>query len=123
MKQSGYTIIELLIALFIVGVSLTVYQVSLNTATLNKQAKYEDIGLRIASSKIEELRATAYASLPSSGSFSHTLLSTLPSGAGTIAVSDYNAETKEIMVAVTWQLGSRTKTVSLQTLITEIGGL
>jgi prepilin-type N-terminal cleavage/methylation domain-containing protein len=121
--QIGFSIIELIISLFIVAVSLLIYQASLNAALLNKQTKYEDIALRIASSEVETLRAGGYAAVPSSGSFNHALLSTLPNGSGTLTVSAFNAKTKEVVVSVSWKGNNGTKTINIDTLITEIGGL
>ncbi len=121
--EGGYTIIEIVIGLLIVGLSLTIYQVSLNTVQLNKQAKYQDLALRIANSKIEELRAEPYSALPASGTFSHALLTDLPSGQGAMTVDTYNDGMKEVTVTVYWQSGTATRNVSLKTLMAEIGGL
>lgn len=122
-NQRGYSIIELVIGLLIIGLSLSIYQVSLNTAQLNKQARYQDLALRIASSKMEELRAMPYASLPAGGSFSHSLMSGLPSGQGTLTITNFNTRTKQVTVAVTWQSSTSTRNVTLDSLITEIGGM
>jgi len=62
--------------------------------------------------------------VPTSGPFTSGDMVTLPSGAGAIIVSDYNAKTKQVVVTVSWQKpGLAARTISLATLITEVGGL
>jgi hypothetical protein len=55
----------------------------------------------------------------------NTLLADLPSGEGTVTITDYNDATKEVTAAVSWNepTSQATSTVSLTTLITSIGGL
>lgn len=123
--QQGFTILEVALGIFIVVVMLMLYQAALNSVFLTKNAKDQEIALRIASHKIEEIRAGGYASVPSSGSFSDSLLSTIPSGSANLEVATFNAKTKQITVTVSWQeINAQTvHSVSLDTLITEVGGL
>lgn len=123
-NQKGFSLIEVIISIFIIGVVLVIYVVSSNSIVLNRNSKRQELALRIASSKIEELRNTAYASLPSTGSFSHSLLTNLPSGAANLTVSSYNATTKQVVVTVTWAEPNNpnTRQVELTTLINQ-GGL
>lgn len=122
-SQFGYSLIEIPIGLFIIGLMLLIYAAASNTVILNKNAKNQELAHRIAAGKMEDLRATAFASLPSSGSFTHSLLSNLPSGQANLTVSDYNADTKQITVTVTWKESgnSNTRTVSFTTLMTKNG--
>ncbi len=119
----GYTIIEVIISLFIIGVVLIIYSAASNTVILNRSTKFQEVALRIASAEMDTLRALPYNSLPSSGPFSDPLLSSLPSGTATLIVTAYNATTKEITATVTWREpgDSATKSVSLTTLITQGG--
>jgi prepilin-type N-terminal cleavage/methylation domain-containing protein len=119
-QEHGFTIIEVLISLFILGASLIIFQSSITTLSVNKFIKNQDLALRIANSEIETLKLAGYDNLPSSGTFTHPLLSTLPSGQGTITISDYNASTKEIVVNVSW-FSTKTNTLTLRTLITHYG--
>lgn len=118
--QRGFTIIEILISLFILGAALLVFQASINTLTVNKFLKYQDLALRIANSEIETLKINGYDSIPASGSFAHSNLSLLPSGQGTLTVSDYNVSTKQVVVTVSWR-GTKQHSLSLTTLITKNG--
>lgn len=122
-KQEGFTIIELLFSLALVAVMLVLYQVSLNTLKLNEVVRDREIALRIAQNKMEELRNTSYNSLPSSGTFADSLLTSLPSSSGNITVSDYDENIKQVSVIVQWHRpGTQsTSNVTLTTLIVSGG--
>mgnify|MGYP001602529402 FL=1 len=122
----GFSLIEVTVSIFIVGVMLLLLQAILQSGTLIRMSKHQSIALSIAQNKLESLRSGGYATLPSSGTFSDSLISTLPVAATTtLTVSVYNAETKQVFVSVVWQDPGSTasSTVSLSTLITETGGL
>ena len=116
---------EIIVTLLIIGVILLLYQASLNNLFLSRDAEHQEIALRLANNKIEELRAGGYDALPGSGSFFDTQLGLLPGGAATMAVSEFNTNTKKIIITVQWQEPgiSASRTLSLTTLITKIGGL
>ncbi len=125
-KLRGFSLIEVTVSIFIVGVMLFLLQAILQSGTLIRMSKHQSIALSIAQNKLESLRANGYASLPSNGTFSDNLVSTLPVAATTtLTVSVYNAETKQVSVSVVWKEPDSTasSTISLSTLITEIGGL
>lgn len=122
--RRGFTLIEILISIGVVGVIVLMYAAILNTFPLTRDAQHEDIALRIAETEMQRLRAGGYDNLPASGSFSDTQMSSLPSGSGTVAVTDQNSKTKQVVVAVVWQdAGYSARSVSLATLITQVGGL
>jgi hypothetical protein len=123
-QPNGYSMIDVVISLFVIGVVLMIYAAASNTVVLNRNAKHQDLALRIANSQLEDLRHTAYNSLPASGSFTHALLGSLPSSAASMTITDYNQSTKQLVVTVTWQEpgNSNTRTVTLSTLKTR-GGL
>lgn len=121
----GFSLIEVVVALFIIGVILVLYQVSSNAVLLSRSAKNQEIALRIANNKMEELRAGGYAALPESSSFSDSQMSSLPGSSATMVITDFNTDTKQILITVQWQEpGSLIpRTISLTTLITKVGGL
>ncbi len=122
--QRGFLLIESVAAIFIIGVTIAIYAAALRSFAVSRGAGNEETALRIAERKIESLRVLGYAALPSSGSFTDAQLSTLSSSAtGTITISDLNAKTKQVAVAVSWMGISATSTVSLTTLIVNAGGL
>lgn len=125
MRQKGFSLIEVVISLFILGVIILVYAASANTVTINQRAKNKQLAVRIAASEIETLRATPYASFPTSYNLSNTMLANLPGGAsGTVDITDYNEMTKQAVVTVTWTDAGKfeTSNYSLTTLVTQ-GGL
>jgi prepilin-type N-terminal cleavage/methylation domain-containing protein len=119
-SEKGFTIIEILISLFIISAALLIFQSSITSLTLNKSLRFQDIALHIASSEVDTIKTNGYDYIPNTGTFTHSLLSTLPQGQGTITTTDYNDNTKQIVVTVTWQ-DSITRTVHLTTLISESG--
>src|SRR5574340_742736 len=120
-NYGGFTIIEVLIALFIVGLTLIIFSVASNSVILNRETARRDIAHRIAASEMQDLRGTPYASLPPSGSFSSPLLPHLPEGQASRDVTDYNPDTRQVTVTVTWrEPGSAAgQSLVLTTLITK----
>ncbi|GAC1413685.1 MAG: hypothetical protein NVSMB66_6090 [Candidatus Doudnabacteria bacterium] len=123
-QQKGFTLIEVVVSLFILGTVVIVYAAANNTLILNRIAKHQQLAYRIAANELESIRAQPYANIPPSGSFNDPLLSNLPAGSGNITVSVYDSKTKQIKATVNWAEYNTavTKTVSVTTLITQ-GGL
>lgn len=122
----GFTLIEVIISIFIVGVMLLLLDAVIRSGTLVNTSKHQGVALAIARSELEQVRAGGYDALPASGSFSDSLLDTLPPAAtATVTVDSYSAKTKQVTVVVEWlDPGlSASSTVSLATLITQVGGL
>jgi competence protein ComGC len=112
-SQSGASLIEIIVTMFMIFVLLILYVSALNTATLTRKLRYENIAYHVANKQMESLRATALDSLPSSGSISDPQLSQIPSGSGNFTVDDYPGfgGMKEIVVTVTWDDGQPKQTV------------
>lgn len=81
--------------------------------------------MRIASTKLEELRNGGYSSVPASGSFTSSQFNLLPSGAGSMTTTDYNGIVKHITVTVQWNdvRTSTTRDITLATAVAKAGGL
>lgn len=124
-SQYGFSLVEAVVALFIIGVILTLYQASLNTVFLISNTKNQEIALKIANNKMEELRADGYAALPDNGSFSDSQLDLLSGSSAAMTITDFNSDTKQIVIVIQWQgRGSAVQqTISATTLITKTGGL
>jgi len=122
----GFSLIEVIVSIFIIGVMLFSFQAVIRSGALVRTVKGQGIALAIARNELESLRIGGYAALPSSGSFRDTLLDSLPPAATTtLTVSAYNTKTKQITVSVIWKDpgSAASSTVSLSTLITQVGGL
>ncbi len=123
-KRRGFTLIEMLIALLIMSITTAFVAVVMGTVKFTRDLGYENNAFRIAESKLDELRAGGYATLPSDGAFSDPGLVNLPQGVASTSVTVLNAKTKQVMAGVSWLgVDGLTHSVSLTTLITESGGL
>lgn len=123
-KKRGFSLIEMVVALFILSITVTFATVVIGTIKIMRDSAYESSAFRIASSKLDELRAGGYDALPPNGVFTDPELANLPQGFASTSVSDLNAKTKQAAAGVSW-LGADgvTRYVTLTTLITQIGGL
>ena len=120
----GFTLIEMLVALFIMSVTVAFVTIVTGTIKVTRDATYENAAFRVADNKLDELRAGGYAALPASGSFSDPALTVLPQGVASTSITDWNAKTKRVSAGVSWQgADGLARFVSLSTLITESGGL
>jgi prepilin-type N-terminal cleavage/methylation domain-containing protein len=124
-SKKGFSFPEVMITIFVVAIVLVLYIAAANTIRILKTSKDQEIALRVANNKVEELRAGGYDNLPASGSFSSSQLSTLPNSSGTMTITDFNARTKQVQITVEWREPSNTsaRNVSLVTLVTRVGGI
>ena len=123
-NQSGFTLIEVVLTIVLIVATLIIYQATTKTVVVNRWNGYKELALRSADNKIQSLRTTPFATLPASGTFSDSLITSIPDGAGAITVTALNATTKAITVTVSWSDPSNTDTqqVRLDTYISQ-GGL
>lgn len=123
-NQRGFSLVEILVALFIMSVGIVFATIVAGTIKVTRDSAFENSAFHIADNKLNELRALGYATLPASGAFSDPQLASLPQGAASTTVTTWNTKTKQVVVGVSW-LGADnlTRSVSLTTLITESGGL
>lgn len=123
-KRSGFTLVEMLVTLFVLSVGVVIVAIAVGTTGTTRDSAYENIAFHIAESKLDELRAAGYSTLPASGPFSDSQLASLPQGSASTTVTTWNAKTKRVATGVAWRGATgATRYVSLTTLITEVGGL
>ena len=121
----GFSLIEVIVTVFVIGLAFLLYQGAIQNVFVSRSAKDEEVALRVASDKLEELRKGGYANLPASGSFSDAQLADLSQGTGSLTIADFNAETKQVEVTVSWNETSTggTHSVLLSTLMTQDGSI
>jgi type II secretory pathway pseudopilin PulG len=122
-QNFGYSLIEVIIALALVVVTITIFGVAVSSTPLTKTARNQNLAYHIASKKIEELRDTAFDSLPASGAFADSGLAALASPTANLTVADYegSSEIKKITVVISWDEAGSTRNVTLETLISNTG--
>jgi len=120
-RSYGFSLIEVVMAIAIVGIVLVVIGTFLQRIPVNsRDVGYQDLALKIARGEVEHLRAQGYDALPASGSFSDSLLSSLPAGTGAVAITTYDDKTKQVVVTVSYQgAGQTASSVALTTLIAQ----
>ena len=120
---NGFSLVEVLIAVFIVLILTTILLTTATTLTQTHFSNLQTIASKIASSEIETLRETSFASLPSSGPISDPNLTKLPSGTETLAISNYQSDStiKLITVTVNWQVNGSPRQLKMETLIHQNG--
>jgi prepilin-type N-terminal cleavage/methylation domain-containing protein len=123
-RKTGFSLIEVIVAIAIIGMMIVTTSVLLERLPVNSRAvSDQDVALKIARNEIETLRAGGYALLPVNGSFANPLLNSLPSGSASVTIAVYDAKTKRADVSVSWRETSGARTVSLTTLIAQTSGL
>lgn len=107
-KQQGFSLIEIIVTMFLVLVIFTLTLIEMNALTIVGKQRNESIAYYVAIKQMEQLRATEFDDLPDSGTISNPLLGEIPSGSGSFSVSDYSGYTdlKEIIVTVNWNDGT-----------------
>lgn len=122
-KTAGYTLIEVVVTFALMSAVFVIFQASINSILLNRRVKHQELALRVATTKMEQIRSLSYDTVPASGSFNDALLAQLPEASATVTVSDYDAATKRVAVSVSWrERGSQTlRDVTLTTLVTKEG--
>ncbi len=134
MNQKGVSLVELVLALFIIG-SIVFLIINLpSSIALIGKSKRASLAKEIVNQKVENLRLQGFNNLPPNGTtgFSDVRLSSLDSGTGEIIIEDcpvevcINGETdiKRVSVRVKWKerLENKQKSVEITTLIAK-GGL
>jgi prepilin-type N-terminal cleavage/methylation domain-containing protein len=122
-QQAGFTLIEIVISIFIIVLMLVFYTSSFSTNQLARIQEHKDIALRVINQKMAAARAAGYSSV-TGASFTDTQLSALTSYSASTTVSTYNASEKLVTVGVSWLESSTTNYyLGETTLLVNSGGL
>lgn len=126
MSQSGFSIIEIAVALVVVSASIiALTNLFITTINLQRQTNRIDLATTIAEDKIESLRNNHYNSLalsPPAIDFTNELPDELPSPrSATVTVSEPSSGIKQLDVSITYEERSGPKTIALSTMLGNIG--
>ncbi len=123
-RQSGFTLVEIVITVFIIGVMLMLYQVAGNATRHNQTSGYKEMALRIAHKEIQNIRTTPFATIPTSGAIINPSLDSLPQSSAYLTRTDIEEGLVSIQVEVFWINPGETaqQNLSLTTYISQ-GGL
>jgi len=126
--RPGFTLIEILLALFIIIAILAIFFAASSTYVSSRGTNLQGIAAKIASCEIEQLRKAAFASIVNGGPTNigapcNQDVTKLPSGQATRTISDYsgNTEIKLATILVTWVDNSANKNIKMETLLYEFG--
>lgn len=121
---AGFTLVEATVAVAIIAIVIVaIGSVLTRLPAGSRVVRDEDLALKIARAKIEDLRAGGYSALPASGPFTSPLLNSLTSGAGSVTIAAMSSTTKQISAQVSWRENGTPESVSLVTLMAQNSGL
>jgi prepilin-type N-terminal cleavage/methylation domain-containing protein len=126
MKQDsgGFTLVEIIITILILGVATgSLSSIFISIRNVQQQTYYYDVANRAAARQIESLRNDSYATLTAGQSINFTsdIPNVLPGRNGTAVISSPNDGLRRVDATVTYKSGSATRTVTISSLIGEIG--
>ena len=102
-NQRGLTLVEVLLTVFILALSaLMLAAIYPSAQTSRMKAVHYTYATSLAEQKIEELKSAGYASVQI-GSPAFVVISELPNGSETVAISQYAPNIKKIVVTVGWE--------------------
>lgn len=127
--QQGYSLIELLLVIIVIGTSVFLLANLPNALNLITKSNHMSLAREIASKQIEDKRSINYANLVNDTSnISDLRLPLLPSSFGTVTVEDCDAtictnseHIKKIIVTINWKDNNKDQKVTLNTFIGEGG--
>lgn len=113
LTKDGFTLIEIIIAIFIIAVALTSVM-AVTTMIINSNALSKEITMAttIAQSRMEQLKKTPYASL-AGGSETQSIYTTR----WTVTSNSPMANMSTAQVVTTWKHGATTHNSTLRTII------
>ncbi|OGE04309.1 hypothetical protein A3I53_00960 [Candidatus Curtissbacteria bacterium RIFCSPLOWO2_02_FULL_40_13b] len=129
--KRGFTLVEILLSIFLILAIVSILFATSGTFVSSRKSSLQGVATKIASREIENLRNTAFASLPNCPSptgcnitvAEEPDLSKLPSSSATKTIDDYESSNKIKLVTinVNWTENAATQNIKLETLISENG--
>ena len=115
-STGGFSLIEIIITIAFVAIIVSIFLTAANTWRSIRGIQWQTYAYDVAKHEMENLRNTPFANLPSSGSFTDSQLSRLPSGSGQLIVT--GSDPKNVKIVVSWVQNGLTKNYVLETLFT-----
>jgi prepilin-type N-terminal cleavage/methylation domain-containing protein len=123
-KSGGFTLVEIVITILLLGISVaSLSSVFISIRNIQVQTGYYDTANRAAAREIESLRNDSYATLTAGQNIDFTadLPANLPGGNGKATISAPSDGLRRVDATVTYTSQGKTRTVTLSSLIGEIG--
>jgi len=125
----AFTLIEVLLSMFFMIAMVTILLSSSGTLLQTRTSNLQTTATKIATRKIENLRNTAFTSLPiGTNSFADSDLSQLPQGTATSTITDYSIQPdppdpniKNVLITISYTENGAPREVKLETLIYKNG--
>jgi prepilin-type N-terminal cleavage/methylation domain-containing protein len=123
-NNSGFTLVEIVVTIAVLGITTAaISSVFISIRNIQQQNKYLDIANRAANRQIESLRNDSYASLAAGSTidFTSSVPTTLPDRTGSAIISSPAPDLRRVDATVTYKAQGKTRTVTISSLIGEIG--
>ena len=120
--QAAYTIIEILVTIFVIGIGFfAIYSMFILSNSIIIRSHHTNQAYLIANQTIEKLRAQPFSAI--NNETTTEITSILPSGVITKNISAYNLDTslKQINITVSWAERGKTISVNIASLATPRG--
>jgi type II secretory pathway pseudopilin PulG len=144
-SNGGFSIIEVLISAFVVGLTATLLGATFPTGDRSRlMASNESTAISIAQRQIEVLRSIGYSSLTqdrltglgviqvdgqtvdgfnfsnSNSGVNDSAFTSLPNGRAYLKMTQVEIDLKEVIVTISWQDNGRTRTVRVGTMVANL---
>lgn len=123
-EDGGFTLVEVLVTILLLGVTVaSLSSMFISIRNIQLQTSHYDTANRAAAREIESLRNDSYASLTAGQviNFTADLPAKLPGRSGIATISAPSDGIRRVDATVTYTSQGKTRTVTLSSLIGEIG--
>ena len=123
-NDAGFTLVEIVVTILLFGIAAgSLSSIFISIRNVQVQTARYDMANRAAARQIESLRNNSYAELTAGQTINFTseLPTSLPSRNGTAVISSPSDGLRRVDATVTYKSGSQTRTVTISSLIGEIG--
>lgn len=120
--KQGFSLADVVVAIGIFVIIALMLGSFVYVQMLRRLAQYEAYATRVATDKLEELKSTAWDTLPSNGAITHDTLLELPGGSGSFTVGALSGSVRQVEITISWTYRGRSKEYKQTTYLSE-GGL